>query len=203
MKKRIALFVPALFLLAACASEAPSQFPIASGPLKTGEVHVDTFGSVGLASRVFDVVNQDQASESNTGLSGRVQPMPVDIVSAYAASKFRANGGPYTVRFVIKSASINTHPASGGKSDGGFFSFGEPAKVEMTVDLNVMVVATGADGTGASINATSTQSDQVPALGSPEENRAAYLKLTEKAVQALDAEITRQLGTYFGPVVTH
>jgi hypothetical protein len=202
MQKRVALIVAGVLLLAGCSSTAPSSYPIATGPLKAEEIALANYGTVGLASRVFDVVNQDQAAASNTGLAGGVQPMPVDVLSSYAASKFRANGGPNAVRFVVKQGSLQVRAITPPKSSGWFSSMTDgDAKAELAVDLSVMVAATKADGTGASIVASTSQTQQTGFGGTPEDHRAVYLQLMARALAALDAEISRQLPTYFNGVI--
>src|SRR5262245_20860845 len=91
-----------VLLLASCASSAPSEFAIQRGKLQDSEMNLDGFAKVKLAPRVFDVVNQDTTAESGTGMAGKVEPMPSDILSAYAAKKFQASGGDLTTRFVIR-----------------------------------------------------------------------------------------------------
>ncbi|HVY12386.1 MAG TPA: hypothetical protein VHB73_02355 [Alphaproteobacteria bacterium] len=198
MLKRNALIVVSLLLLAACAGGPGAEFSIAQGPLKPEEMSFANYGQAQLAARVFDVVNQDQTAESNTGIAGRVQPMPVDVLSAYAASKFHATGGIFNARFVIKQASFQVRNVS-PPSKSGFFSFmdGGSDRAEMALDITVMVVATRPDGTGATINATTSQTQQAEYSGTPEEHRAIYLGLLTRALQALDGEISRQLPTYF------
>jgi hypothetical protein len=200
MQKRVALILASLVLIAGCSSTSPSSYPIAAGTLKGDEVPMAGYGTIGLASRVFDVVNQDQASASNTGIAGSVQPTPADILSNYAAQKFRANGGPYTTRFVIKQASLAVRSVANATSSG-WFDTDSDSKAELTVDLNVMVVATKPDGTGATINATTTQSQQAGFGGTPEEHRVVYVQLMGRALAAVDAEISRQLPSYFSSVM--
>lgn len=201
MLKRVSFFLAPLLLLVACSSELPGSYPIATGPLKPEELPMASYGTVALASRVFDVVNQDQSSATNTGIAGAVQPMPVDVLSSYAASKFRANGGPYATRFVVKQAAFRVNATQASKSSGWFSLGGDEPKAELSVDLNVMVVATKADGTGATINATTSQSQLTGFGGTPEDHRVVYMQLMGKALAALDGEISRQLPGYFNGVI--
>ncbi len=195
--------VAGFLALASCASGPASGFPIARGPLTAGEMARINYGQTLLSAQVFDVVNQDQTAAGQTGIAGKVDPLPAGILSAYAARKFRATGGPYAVRFVIKRAAFQAR-ALPQRDEGGFFGFmhDDPGKVELSADISVMVVASLPGGAGATISATTIQKRETNAGGSPEDNRAAYLDLMGKAVAALDGEISRQLPVYFGLVLS-
>lgn len=192
----------ALLLLGACSSTPPADFPIAARPLAAGELPLDSFGKTLFAARSFDVVNQDVAADKNTGLAGKVEPMPVDILSAYAARKFRANGGPFATRFVIRKAEFAVNSVSVPETHWPARWFADKdTKAEMTVDLSVSLVASRGDGMDATVNATSTQSQQLGVGTSVEDRRTTYLQLMSRALQGLDGELNKQLAQYFSDVM--
>jgi hypothetical protein len=201
MHKRHLLPAAVLFLIAACSSD-PAGFSIAGGPLQADEIPLTSYAPVTLSAQAFDVVSQDPNSPS-AGVAGKVQPSPAEILSTYAANKFRAAGGSYNARFVIKQATLQVTQTAAPKKDDSFWSFGmfggDEGKGEMSVNLSINVIASLPDGTGATITATTMQSEKISA-GSPGDNRAAYVKLMGRALTALDGEVTRQLPVYFANI---
>lgn len=191
--------IAALILLSACSSSPPSEFTISSAPLQPGEMALDSFGKTSFAARAFDVVNQDLGAAHSTGIAGKVDPSPVDILSSYAAKKFKATGGPYATRFVIKRAAFTATPVE-TVSKGWLWDTKE-YKVEMTVNVNAGLVASRADGMTAQVNATTAQSQQISTDSSMETRRKAYLALMARAVEAIDGELNKQLPQYFDDIV--
>lgn len=191
--------IAALILLSACSSSPPGDFTIASAPLQADEMALDSFGKTSFAARAFDVVNQDLGSAHSTGIAGKVDPSPVDILSSYAAKKFKATGGPYATRFVIKRAAFTATPVE-TVSKGWLWDTKE-YKVEMTVNVNAGLVASRADGMTAQVNATTAQSQSISINTSMDARRKAYLALMARAVEAIDGEINKQLPQYFDGVV--
>jgi hypothetical protein len=185
--------------LAGCAGTAPTEFSIPTGSLQSKEIPMEGFSRTTFASRVFDVVNQDTSSENNTGIAGKVDPTVVDILSSYASKKFRAGGGENTTRFVIQKAEFNVTPVE--TKDKGWLWDNTSYKAEMTTNLSVMLVASRPDGLTAHINATTSQSQQTGMDASPETRRDVYMQLMTRAVQAIDAELNKQLPQWFGDVV--
>jgi hypothetical protein len=202
MQKRNLLAAATLFLLVACSS-GPAGLSIAGGPLKPNEVSFSGYAATGLRAQAFDVVSQDPNS-GNAGIAGKVQPSPAEILSSYAAQKFRATGGPYNARFVIKQATLQVTQTAMPKKNDSFWSMnmfgGDENKAEMSLNLAVNVIASLPDGTGATITATTVQSEKAGS-GSPDDNREAYMKLMSRALTALDGEINRQLPAYFSNIV--
>jgi hypothetical protein len=196
---RFAVVAVSVLTLAGCSSTPPTAFSITQKPLEATEVPLESFGQVKLASRVFDVVNQDLTAENDTGIAGKVQPMPVDILSSYASKKFRAVGGNITTRFVIRKGSFTVRPVE-VKEDGWLFD-STSYKAELTADLSVMLVASRPDGLTANINAATTQSQQISMESSEDARRAAYLDLMNRAMQALDGEFNKELPKWFDEVV--
>lgn len=186
-------------ILAGCAGTAPTEFAIQSGAMDAKELSLDNLSKTTLAARVFDVVNQDMTSENNTGIAGKVEPTPVDILSSYASKKFRAGGGVNTTRFVIQKAELNVRPVE--TKEKGWLWDNTVYKAELTTNLSVMLVASRPDGMTAHINATTTQSQQTGVDTSPEKRREVYMELMGRAVQAIDAELNKQLPAWFGDVV--
>jgi hypothetical protein len=185
--------------LSSCSSVEPlTAFPIAGGPLKADELKLEEFSNVAFSSRVFDVVNQDMTSEGNTGLAGKVDPGIVDILSRYAAHKFRAAGGVATTRLVIRQAQFQVRSVKGDNET--WFTDATPM-AEMVATVTVMLTSAQPDGNGSSITANTTQVSQLSPGSSPEERREAYLQLMERVLKALDAEFTKQLPMYFSDVV--
>lgn len=195
----VSLTALTLLALTACSSTAPTEFDITRRDVQADEMALDSFGRTTLAARIFDVVNQDMNADNNTGIAGKVQPMPVDILSSYAAKKFRASGGDLSTRFVIKKAEFNVRPIE-VKEEGWLFD-SSSYKAEMATNLSVMLVASRADGQTAHINAQTQQTQQMPMDSSPDARREAYLKLMQRAVQALDNEISKELPKWFDEVV--
>jgi hypothetical protein len=187
------------FALASCAGSAPTEFGMTPGKLKEGEIPLESFGQTAFKAQVFDVVNQDLGAESNTGIAGHVEPMPADILSAYAAKKFRATGGSLSTRFVIRKASITAQPVE--VTEKGWLWDNSTYKAELTADLSVALVASRADGMSARIEASTTQTQQVKLSASSDERRKAYLLLMSRALEALDGEINKELPQWFGQVV--
>jgi hypothetical protein len=179
--------------LSACSSmDVPSTFPIAQGPLQADEIPMEDFANVKLAAGAFDVVSQDMTAERNTGLAGAVSPMPVDILSSYAAQKFRANGGFYNARFVIRQAQFQVRSVREEEDDWSFFG----SKVDMTATVTAMLALTRGDGLASSVTVNTTQTSRVYANTSPDARREAYMELMTHVVKALDAELTRQMPLY-------
>lgn len=197
------LFTALLILtLTACASSPPADFTIQRGKLKENEIVLNGLSKVNLASRVFDVVNQDTGAESGTGIAGKVEPMPADILSAYAAKKFNATGGELTTRFVIHKAGVTVRSVE--IADKGWL-WGWPEsksyKAEMSVNLSVMLVASRLDGRTAHIDAETQQAQQIATDTTPEARRKAYLALMQRAIQGIDDEISRRLPEWFDEIV--
>ncbi len=185
--------------LSGCAGTAPTEFTIPTGALESKEIPMDNFSRTTLASRVFDVVNQDVNSENNTGIAGKVDPSAVDILSSYASKKFRAGGGQNTTRFVIQKAEFTVTPVE--TKETGWLWDNTVYKAELSTNLSVMLVASRPDGLTAHINATTSQSQQTTLDGSPEARRETYMQLMSRAVQAIDGEFNKQLPQWFGDVV--
>jgi hypothetical protein len=74
-------------------------------------------------------------------------------------------------------------------------------KAEMSVNLSVMLVASRTDGRTAHIDAESQQSQQLALDSTPEVRRKVYLDLMQRAVQGVDAEISKRLPDWFDEVV--
>lgn len=199
MKKPFLLAFAPLVLLAACSSTPPTEFTIESRALDAAELPLDSFGKTSFAARTFDVVNQDLSAENNTGIAGKVQPMPVDALSAYAAKKFKAVGGPYATRLVIKKGSLNV--SSVEQVSKGWLFDTTNYKAEMRVNLAASLAASRTDGATATVNAETTQSQQLSLNTSPAERRKVYMELLARALQALDGELNKQLAKYFDEVV--
>lgn len=185
--------------LSGCAGTAPTEFTIPTGALESKEIPMDNFSRTTLASRVFDVVNQDVNSENNTGIAGKVDPSAVDILSSYASKKFRAGGGQNTTRFVIQKAEFTVTPVE--TKETGWLWDNTVYKAELSTNLSVMLVASRPDGLTAHINATTSQSQQTSLDTSPEARRETYMQLMARAVQAVDGEFNKQLPQWFGDVV--
>jgi hypothetical protein len=202
MQTRNLLAAAGLFLLTACSSD-PSGFSIASGPLKPDELSLSGYAATGLRAQAFDVVSQDPNAGNAAGVTGKIQPNPAELLSSYAAQKFRATGGPYNARFVIKQAALQVTQSAAPKKESSFWSMdyfgGDDAKTQMTLNVAVNVVASLPDGTGATITATTTQSEK-SGFGSASDNREVYMKLMNRALAALDGEIARQLPAYFANI---
>lgn len=197
--RRFALTAFSLLALVGCSSTAPTEFAITQKDLDAKEIPLDSFGKVNLSARVFDVVNQDTASENNTGIAGKVQPMPVDILSSYAAKKFRASGGAVTTRFVIKKGEFTVRPVE-IKEEGWLFD-SNSYKAELGTNLSVTLVASRPDGMTAHINATTQQTQQMPMESSADARRETYMELMTRAVQAIDNELSKELPKWFDEVV--
>lgn len=196
------LALSATLMLGACSSvDSLSSFPIAQGPLKADELKMDGYSKVAFAARVFDVVNQDSTAEQNTGLAGKVEPSSVDILSRYASQKFRAAGGAQATRFVIRQAQFQVHSTKVDNSWPASWVSDADTRAEMVATFSVMLSAANADGTSSTITANTTQSSIVAADLSPESARKEYLALMQRALDALDGEITKQLPVYFADVV--
>ncbi len=201
------VFSPALMVvtvvsvlgLSGCAGTAPTEFAIPTGALESKEIPMDHFSHTTLASRVFDVVNQDVNSETNTGIAGKVDPNAVDILSSYASKKFRAGGGQNTTRFVIQKAEFTVSPVE--TKEKGWLWDNTTYKAELSTTISVMLVASRPDGMTAHINATTNQSQQTELDATPENRRETYTQLMARAVDALDKELDRQLPQWFGDVV--
>lgn len=185
--------------LSGCAGTAPTEFTIPTGALESKEIPMDGFKRTTLASRVFDVVNQDVNSENNTGIAGKVDPSAVDVLSSYASKKFRAGGGENTARFVIQKAEFTVNPVE--SKEKGWLWDNTVYKAELSTNLSVMLVASRPDGLTAHINATTSQSQQTSLDTTPENRREVYMQLMSKAVQAIDGEFNKQLPQWFGDVV--
>jgi hypothetical protein len=185
--------------LAGCAGTAPTEFTIPTGALEAKEIPMEGFTRTTLASRVFDVVNQDTTSESNTGIAGKVEPSAVDILSSYASKKFRAGGGENTTRLVIQKAEFTVSPVE--TKETGWLWDNTVYKAEMSTNLSVMLVASRPDGMTAHINATTSQSQQTSLDASPEKRREVYMDLMSRAVKAIDGELDKQLPNWFDDVV--
>ncbi|MBY0427743.1 MAG: hypothetical protein K2Q32_00815 [Alphaproteobacteria bacterium] len=185
--------------LSGCAGTAPTEFTIPTGALESKEIPLDGFKRTTLASRVFDVVNQDVNSENNTGIAGKVDPNAVDILSSYASKKFRAGGGENTARFVIQKAEFTVNPVE--SKETGWLWDNTVYKAELSTNLSVMLVASRPDGLTAHINATTSQSQQTSLDTTPENRREVYMQLMARAVDALDGEFNKQLPQWFGDVV--
>lgn len=197
------LFLAALFCtaLAGCATGPQAEFPIATGPLKAGEL-TEGYAPVAFASRVFDVVNQDMTAETKTGIAGKVEPMPVDILSGYAAKKFKAVGGIYSTRFVIRQAEFSVRAVEAPAETGWFAGwFSKSSEAELTANVTAMLAASKADGSSATITATVTQSEKLGFDSTPEARRKAYMELMDKVLASLDGEFTKQLPVYFDDVM--
>ena len=188
-----------LLALSGCAGTPPSEFKITSKSLEPQEIPLDSFGRTAFAAQVFDVVNQDVTAENNTGIAGKVDPMPVDILSSYAAKKFRAAGGALTTRFVIRKGEFVVRPVE--KKETGWLFDTTTYKAELSTNLNVMLVASRANGQTANITATTTQSQEVSLDASPDKRREAYIQLMNRAVQAIDNELNKELPKWFDDVV--
>ncbi|MDX1922575.1 MAG: hypothetical protein SFW65_05565, partial [Alphaproteobacteria bacterium] len=63
-KSSLVVAVVSVLALAGCAGSAPTEFAIPAGALEAKEIPMDNFSRTTLASRVFDVVNQDTSSET-------------------------------------------------------------------------------------------------------------------------------------------
>lgn len=185
--------------LSGCAGTAPTEFAIPAGALESKEISMDNFSRTTLASRVFDVVNQDVNAETNTGIAGKVDPSAVDILSSYASKKFRAGGGENTTRFVIQKAEFTVSPVE--TKEKGWLWDNTVYKAEMATNLSVMLVASRPDGLTAHINATTSQSQQTSLDTTPENRRETYMQLMTRAVEAVDGELNKQLPQWFGDVV--
>lgn len=198
-KSSLVVAVVSVLALAGCAGSAPTEFAIPTGALEAKEIPMDNFSRTTLASRVFDVVNQDTSSETNTGIAGKVDPSAVDILSAYAAKKFRAGGGVNTTRLVIQKAEFTVTPVE--TKETGWLWDNTVYKAEMATNLSVMLVASRPDGLTAHINATTSQTQQTSLDGSPDHRREVYMQLMTRAVEAIDGELNKQLPQWFGDVV--
>lgn len=198
-KALIVVTVASVLGLSGCAGTAPTEFTIPTGALEAKEIPMDGFKRTTLASRVFDVVNQDVNSENNTGIAGKVDPSVVDILSSYASKKFRAGGGENTARFVIQKAEFNVTPVE--SKEKGWLWDNTVYKADLSTNLSVMLVASRPDGLTAHINATTSQSQQTGLDTSPENRREVYMQLMSKAVDAIDSELNKQLPQWFGDVV--
>lgn len=191
-----------VLLLSACADNKVDDFPLASRPLATEELPLERFGTMLLAARSFDVINQDLQAAQRTGIAGKVDPMPVDIVAAYAARRFRAVGGPYSVRFVIRKADMAVNAITVPETHWPNRWF-KPTnvKLQMKVDLQVMLVASFIGRPDATINVASTQVQELDNGDSAESHRRAYLGLMARAMNEVDAEINRQIPQYMGEII--
>ena len=194
------LLITVAFLgLAACAGTDVNQFAIPTGQLQPGEIEMQSYGHVNLAARNFDVVNQDLSAEQNTGIAGKVDPMPVDILSRYASQKFTAIGGYYNARFVIQQAQFQVRSVP-NNDDAISKLFEGENQAEMTATISVMLTASRQDGVSESITANTSQVQRVNFNATPDARRQAYMDLMKKAVDALDGEITKQIPAYFNDV---
>ena len=199
MPRLLMVTIVSVLGLSGCAGNAPTEFAIPTGALETSEIPMDNFSRTTLASRVFDVVNQDVNSENNTGIAGKVAPSAVDILSSYASKKFRAGGGENTARFVIQKAEFTVSPVE--TKETGWLWDNTVYKAELSTNLSVMLVASRPDGLTAHINATTSQSQQTSLDTTPENRREVYTQLMSRAVKELDHELDKQLPQWFGDVV--
>lgn len=195
----MAVTVVSMLALAGCAGTPPTEFAIPTGSLDAKEIPMNNFSRTIFASRVFDVVNQDVNSENNTGIAGKVDPTPVDILSSYASKKFRAGGGANTTRLVIQKAEFTVTPVE--SKEVGWLWDNTVYKAELSTNLGVMLVASRPDGLTAHINATTSQSQQTGLDASAEKRREVYMDLMNRAVTAIDSELNKQLPQWFGDVV--
>lgn len=198
-KSSLVVAVVSVLALAGCAGTAPTEFSIPTGALDNKEIPLENFTTTTLASRVFDVVNQDTTSENNTGIAGKVDPSAVDILSAYAARKFKAGGGANTTRLVIQKAEFTVTPVE--TKETGWLWDNTVYKAELSTNMNVILVASRPDGMTAHINATTSQTQQTSLDSSPEKRRQVYMELMGRAVQAINTELNKQLPQWFGDVV--
>ncbi len=188
----------AFVALAACSTPDVSQFGIAPGPLQANEIPMENYAHLNLSARSFDVVNQDLSADKNTGIAGNVDPMPVDILSRYAAQKFTATGGYYNSRFVIQQAQFNVRAVKNTDMIGKFTE--GDSQAEMTATISVLLTASRPDGISESVTANTSQVARVSFNASPQGKRKAYLELMARVLDAIDGELAKQIPSYFNDV---
>lgn len=190
MKKILALFLTVGFLAACSSTPEPVDYSLSFKDQKPIELYVSD----------IEVVKEYKPTMAAPNVDHLFQIPPSQAASIWAKDRLAARGGAYTVRYIIRDASVTEKELPISKGITGWFKSEPSARFDGKLAVTAELVRP--DGTvEAFANARAQSSREIMEDTSLEEKEQAWFEMSKEMALFAGTELEKQIQTNFVSVL--
>ncbi len=133
----------------------------------------------------------------------RMPYSPTEAMRIWVKDRIRASGNEKNLQVIIKDARVMVSKAPQSSGVLGFIGLSEDKRYDLTLTVEMRIYGRESAMSEANVNVSTTRNITLSDSISLHEREVAFRKLVADAMEVINAELEKNIFTYFGTYITY